>query len=139
MLLKFAFENFLSFKKSATINFEASSNREMPENTMVFPNTPNDLRVLKSIAIYGANASGKSNILKAFMLVRNLVIYSASDTKSEHIHSVNQYKLDASTENGPSLFEGTILIDGNQYRYGFLITKERRGRRRHSLRVPWWF
>lgn len=124
MLLKFHFENFLSFKNTGTIDFEAASIREIPENTIGINNSSIDIKVLKSIAIYGANASGKSNVLKAFMFVRNLVLFSSSDSKAEHILSLQPYKLDVKTEHKPSLFESIILIDDIQYRYGILLTND---------------
>lgn len=121
MLLRFVFENFMSFKKNTVVDLEAASIREIPENTITITNTSVDLRVLKSLAIYGANASGKSNILKAFAFTRNFVL-SFSNNQLKAI--LEPYRLDSSTEKKPSLFEVSILIDGIKYRYGFALTAE---------------
>lgn len=119
MLLRFGFENFMSFKKYTVLDFEAASIREIPENTFTITNTSVDIRVLKSLAIYGANASGKSNVLKAFSYVRNFVLsFSNNNFKS----SLEPFRLDVESEKRPSLFEVSILIDGTKYRYGFALT-----------------
>jgi len=121
MLLKFVFENYLSFKKNTTIDFEAASIREIPENTITISNLSIEVKILKSLAIYGANASGKSNILKAFRFTRNQIL-SLSNNQLSLI--IEPYKLDPSTESKPSLFEVTILIEETKYRYGFALTKD---------------
>lgn len=118
MLIKFLFENFLSFKKTTTIDFEASSIRELPENTHNITTTSVPLKVLRSAAIFGANASGKSNILKAFHFFRNQVLLN----QSFNTIKLEPYRLDPEFENKPSLFEATILIESSIYRYGFALT-----------------
>lgn len=62
MLIEFSVKNFLSFKDKVTLSMEKGSGDELLEN--VFNNNGVDL--LKIAAIYGANASGKSNLLSAF-------------------------------------------------------------------------
>jgi len=124
MLIKFVFENFLSFKKSTIIDFEGASIREIPENTVTISNVFPETKILKSLALYGSNASGKSNIIKAFNFTRNFVLTSVSDGKSFQNIPVEPYKLDPTTETKPSLFEVTILVEGIKYRYGFALTQK---------------
>lgn len=119
MLIKFLFENFLSFKKTTIIDLEAASIRELPENTYAVTNTSVPFKILKSAAIYGANASGKSNILKAFSFVRGLLLFQTDRLQNAKLEP---YKLDPDYENRPSLFEVTILIENEKYRYGFALT-----------------
>jgi len=61
MLIQFSFENYRSFKDPATLSMLASSGKENPDN--VFETSAGKL--LKSVAVFGSNASGKSNLIKA--------------------------------------------------------------------------
>lgn len=121
MLIKFLFENFLSFKKTAIIDLEAVSIRELPENTYSVTTTSIPFKILKSAAIYGANASGKSNILKAFLFFRNFLLLQTSRLQNVKLAP---YKLDPEYETKPSLFEVTILIENTKYRYGFALSEK---------------
>ena len=71
MLIEFSVKNFLSFKEKVTLSLEKESGNENEENTFTF----NNEELLKTAVIYGANASGKSNLIKAFtiaiLMVRN--------------------------------------------------------------------
>jgi hypothetical protein len=100
MLVKFVFENFLSFKGFTSIDFEAASIREFPENTITHSNISVDLRLLKSLAIYGANSSGKSNILKAFSFMRNFLLLPFNN--EPNFIKLEPYRLDADSENKPN-------------------------------------
>lgn len=123
MLISFVFENYLSFKKTTTLSLEAASIRELSENTFPVTNTSVPFRTLKSAAIYGANASGKSSILKAFTFVRNFLLFPSGNDLQPTI--LEPYKLDPDNELKPILFEVTIFIDNCKYRYGFALTKRK--------------
>lgn len=120
MILRFSIENFMSFKEPSKIDFEAASIREMPENTTAITAGSLDVKVLRSIALYGSNASGKSNFLKAFAFVRNFVLVSRGE---KQLIPVVPYAFDQTMDNKPSIFEITFLIKNYTYRYGFAITK----------------
>ena len=83
MLLEFSVGNFRSIRDIETISFVASSvvskNKEVDE-TNVFQAT-DKLRVLKTLAIYGANASGKSNFIKALSAFKFMILNSVSNNK----------------------------------------------------------
>ena len=72
MLIRFSFKNFKSFKDETLLDMEATSLKEHEYN--VFKN--NDLSILKVAAIYGANASGKTNVLQAFNFMRRKILIS---------------------------------------------------------------
>ena len=72
MLVKFGVENFRSVKDYIELSFEASSSDELEDYYVI--NAGKNLRLLKMAAIYGANASGKTNVLKALAFLRNLVL-----------------------------------------------------------------
>ena len=64
MLVQFGVKNFLSFKNRVTLSLVASADKEHEENTFTTPGR-RPIRLLKSVALYGANASGKSNLVRA--------------------------------------------------------------------------
>ncbi len=115
MLIEFSVKNFLSFKNKVTLSMEKGLGDENLEN-IVFTN---NLELLKNAAIYGANASGKSNLLKALtcaiLMVRNSNIISFG----EKIDLVKPFLLDDNSKNEPSEFEFIFLINGVKYRYFF--------------------
>jgi AAA15 family ATPase/GTPase len=119
MLIEFEVGNYLSFKAAMRLSMVAANpyKEYLEENT--FETAYDGLRLLKSAAIYGANASGKSNLVAAMGFMRNFVLSSSKDTQAEDPISVKPFLLDTATENAPSHFEVFIMQDGIRYRYGF--------------------
>ncbi len=114
MLIEFTVGNHLSFKDKKTLSLEASSIKEFEENTFKAGN----YNLLKSAVIYGANSSGKSNLIKSFKTMQDIVEKSAKMSSTDKI-DVKSFLLNTATENMPSHFEILILINGIRYRYGF--------------------
>jgi AAA15 family ATPase/GTPase len=114
MLIEFTVGNHLSFKDKKTLSLEASSIKEFEENTFKAGN----YTLLKSAVIYGANSSGKSNLLKSFETMQDIVRGSVKMSSTDKI-KVKPFVLNTETESGPSHFEILILIDDIRYRYGF--------------------
>ncbi|MEH2191927.1 MAG: ATP-binding protein [Nostoc sp.] len=85
----------------------------------------NDLKLLKSAAIYGANASGKSNLATALKFMRWFIINSSKETQSTEKIGVERFKLSTETEAQPSFFEIVFLMNGKKYRYGFETTRDK--------------
>jgi uncharacterized protein len=81
--------------------------------------------VLHSAAIYGANASGKSNLIKALQYMRGVVAESATVIQPGQTFSVQPFRLDAQSANKPTTFEVTFIIDAVRYQYGFSMTSQR--------------
>ena len=123
MMLQFSLENYLSFRERGRIGLVAGSIKEFPENTHVAVQYSYDTRLLKSICLYGKNSSGKSNVLKGFSLMKNLVLNSVKDSLSHDLISVDPFKLNDQTEIKSSLFEVVFIVDDTRYRYGFLVNK----------------
>ena len=70
MLLQFSFQNFRSFKDAVTLDLVSSTKvQSLPDHVVRF----RDMKVLKGAVVYGANASGKSNLFKALALVREAI------------------------------------------------------------------
>ena len=120
MLLEFTVGNFLSFKDKKTLDFSTSSISDFPNNVY----TEGGYKFLKSIVIYGANASGKSNLLKAMNVMRQMVTGTAQQS-STSILSILPFLLNKKSMENPSHFEALFLIEGVRYRYGFEATHEK--------------
>ncbi|MDP8267199.1 MAG: ATP-binding protein [Candidatus Tenebribacter davisii] len=129
MLLEFQVENYLSFKERTKLSMVASSIKELPE--AVF--TVDKYELLRSAAIFGANASGKSNLLKAIGFMKEFVLKSAKESTFGKDIEVNNFKLSEETLDKPSTFEMTFIVpDDHEYsktgnivfRYGFKVDRE---------------
>jgi len=119
MLIQFRVGNFLSFKDPITFSMVASRIKEHESSNVFLLNKR--LKVLKSAVIYGANASGKSNLFKAMAFMKKFVLTSSQ--ASEQI-KVTNFRLSTDTENAPSLFEIVFVHEGIRYRYGFQVDKK---------------
>lgn len=119
MLISFSVENFKSIRTLQTLSMEAETGDRF-EHRNVFPAGTH--RLLKSAAIYGPNASGKSNVIEAMIWFRQFVLNSSKDTQTEEPISVNPFRLSTETEAAPSHFEAEFLIEGIEFRYGFTVT-----------------
>ena len=124
MLIAFTIDNYLSFKDKTSFCLEAASIKEHPDNTFTPAYFSNEYKLLKSIAIYGANSSGKSNLLKAFAFMQHFVLNSSKESQSFETINVEPFKLSEETENGSTTFEATFIIDDRRYRYGFITDKK---------------
>ncbi len=122
MLIQFKAKNFLSFKHEVILNTVASNITEFQKSN-VFVNHKE--KYLKSIAIYGANASGKSNLFKAIGFFKHFVKNSYKLSLDDSITPVTPFKLSTETENKPSSFEITFIHKQVQYRYGFTVDRIR--------------
>lgn len=127
MLIEFTVSNFRSFRESATLSMVASHTKardsKVNEGNTVEINKK--LTLLTSAAIYGANASGKSNLIKALSFMRNFVLTSSNSTQVDEEINITPFLLSTETEKHPSFFEIIFLKDNITYRYGFEINKKR--------------
>lgn len=125
MILEFSVGNFRSIKDIQTISFVASpivsKNKEIDENN-TFQAT-DKIRLLKSLAIYGANASGKSNFIKAISAFTNIVQHSVIVPMTLTSY-IEPFLLSAKTEKEPTYFQIVFIIGDTTYRYGFEATKK---------------
>ena len=114
MLISFKVKNFLSIENEIFIDFRASGSRQLPKNLQKYKMS----YILKSIGIYGANASGKSNIIRAFHFVWELTKFYHSYNLDSKIRPT-QFKLSTKRVDEPSKFELTFTKKGYTYEYGF--------------------
>lgn len=128
MLLEFSFANFLSFRDKVTISMVATALRDrkadigdatfgVGEDTAISLN--------RCCTLFGANASGKSNVVKALAFFKWFTMNSSKDVQAGEKIPVRNYALSSVSAAEPSLFEIMLFADGNTYRYGFEVnTKE---------------
>ncbi len=115
MLIDFRVQNYLSFKDSQTLSLIAGNNTDLPDNLMS-PDNRRKPRLLKSAAVFGANASGKSNLISALYLMKTLV---TETFKPGEPLPVTPFRLSQESRESPTEFEVTFAADGVVYQYGF--------------------
>ena len=122
MLVQFKFSNYKCFKDEVTLNLVAS-NYFKDEPTNIYPTEY--YSVVNSLAIYGANASGKTKLFQAFNFMREIVLHSANN-KNNRVwqKDYDPFRFNIDTIERNSSFEVVFLVDGVQYRYGFEVNKE---------------
>ena len=123
MLVEFSVENFRSIKQEACLSLVAGPAKERSDTHVVAPTlrkkggSPRPL--LRSAAIYGANAAGKSNLLRALAVMRGIVLDSSRDPGSI---PVTPFLFDSTSRDQPTTFEVVFLAGGVRYQYGFSAT-----------------
>ncbi|WP_035360615.1 AAA family ATPase [Dyadobacter alkalitolerans] len=125
LIEEFSFGNFRSFKDVNTLNMAAanikSKEPELDTNNVI-PLTET-LDVLRSKAIYGANASGKSNVITALATFINIVKNSVKDETV--FKQVEPFALSREMESRPSFFQLIFHHENVRYRYGFEANRDR--------------
>lgn len=125
MLVNFSVENFLSFKERQTLDLEADSLKELPENLLTPYLYNHNEKLLKAIAIYGHNSYGKTNFFKAFTFFQQFIFTSFTAGQTQNTIDVEPFRFNTSTVNKPSLFEITFLVKEVKYRYRCQISSEK--------------
>ena len=125
MLIEFKVKNFRSFREEQTFSMvadAAAKDEKHPDNLIDCGGS----KLVKTAAIFGANASGKSNLIKALDFVKTFVSLSATRMNlGDSIYGVVPFRLDAEWTGKPCSFELTILLDGTHYVYGFTASREK--------------
>lgn len=125
MLVNFSVGNFRSIKNPTTLSMVAANitakNKALDKENVFREGA---MPLLKSAVIYGANASGKSNFLRAFTFMKRFVLRS-TNTNSEDTIDITPFLLSTETENEPTYFEVVFLLENIRYRYGFEIDQNR--------------
>ena len=127
MLIQFNFKNFKSFREEATLDLSAAKMTEFSDRVV----TIGSEKILPVAAIYGANASGKSNIYNAFEYMSDYVAesfrYGGEEEKFEQFRPT-PFLFDSTSANAESSFEVYFTLPGDKaektYNYGFCINKE---------------
>ena len=114
MILEFSVKNFLSFKDKVTFSMLGNASDELINNYVIV----NDKKILKTAAIYGANASGKSNLFKILSNVVKMLKHSNNISLNAKLPII-PFKFDKISIHYPSEFEIKFIVDNIRYVYGF--------------------
>ena len=111
MIIQFTIGNFLSFKEQSTLSLVASALKEIqvPAEDIIFNVGTSGLSLMKSAVVYGANASGKSNFIKALEFFKWYVINSSKDIQAGERVNIESFRLNSLTASEPSYFEAIFI------------------------------
>lgn len=123
MVLKFTFSNIFSFKEKQVISFVPEPLKEFGEHLVTPKNYGESEKLLRSLAIFGHNSHGKSNLLKAIEFFTSFIEFSFK--KDTYLKELIPFVLNTTTVEEPSSFEIIIIIESVKYRYGFEANSER--------------
>lgn len=121
MLVEFSVENFRSFKEEAVLSMEASADKTHPDNMVTIGKD----RIIKTAAIFGANASGKSNIFMALTAGIMIVRSSLMLPPNAPIGGIIPFRFDKEMIGKPTSFKFVFYTGGTKYIYGFSATREK--------------
>ena len=120
MILSFRVKNFRSFAEDAILSLRpVKAYKEHQENIF----REDNVEVLKIAGVYGANASGKSNLVKAIRTMRRILLGSLRRSSVDDIEA-EPFELDVDKRTSPTEFDMEMLIANHVYRYGFSVTKQ---------------
>jgi len=119
MLVSFSVQNFRSIKDKVTLSFEASKSDDLEDYYILEPKE--GVRLLKLGLIYGANASGKTNVLKALNFLRDLIL-EPNEKKTEKIN-LSPFLFSTNTPNENTRFSIGFFQEGIKYVYDLEVNK----------------
>ena len=124
MLVDFTIKNYRSFKNESLFSMVAEKKKEdIPQNLFNI-SEDSDISLLKTAVVYGANASGKSNLLLAFDTLKNFILNSTDLKLDQEIPYYKPFLLDVETRNQPMLFEiEFVTAEPMRYRYSVEFDK----------------
>lgn len=122
MLIQFNFSNFKSYKEEVSLDMTATSIKEHPYN--LISNIKNE-NYLKTAAVYGANASGKTGIFDAFDFMRDLILTSFRRESDKKGIPLKRFAFDKLSKNGRSEFEVFFNDQNKEYQYGFTVDNKK--------------
>lgn len=123
MLIEFRLCNYRSVRGPQVLSMVASTAQELPENICMSDSDTN-LKLVRSAAIYGANAAGKSNLVRALDFMRKFILFSAKESQLGEKIPVDNFLFDKETALQPSKFEITFTKNKTRYQYGFELDKD---------------
>lgn len=114
MLIRFTVENYRSFNERQVFSMAAGKHTRHKEQVVV----ANGKRLLKAGVVFGANASGKSNLIKAINFGKNVALKGIKNSMTMNRH----FRIDPIAINRPGVFQYDFLSNGHIYSYGFAIS-----------------
>lgn len=127
MIIDFSVKNFRSFREEQRISFVASNyDKDLPNN-LIAPELPGleSVKLLKSLAVYGANAAGKTNILRALSFIGQFVEDSATGLDEGDETGVEPFGMCPDCPNQPAEFALRFVVDGVRYHFALILDSRR--------------
>ncbi|RLA52372.1 MAG: ATP-binding protein [Gammaproteobacteria bacterium] len=125
MLIEFNVSNFRSILDRQTFSMTKAAGGEHVDSNTFHVDVANKFDLVRSAAIYGANAAGKSNLLLAIDAMSDIVKDSATKITAGDKLPVEPFLLCPEARKSPSEFEVTFISEGVRYQYGFAASKEK--------------
>lgn len=122
MLIQFNFKNFKSFKNDTSLDMTATSITEHPYNLIT---SDDGEKYIKTAAIYGANASGKSSVIEAFHFMKKWILFSFKNASDDEDIPLNRFAFDTISKNDPAEFEIFFQFEKEEYQYGFSLDNKK--------------
>ena len=123
MLIEFTVKNYRSVKEEQVFSMVKAKGDELESSNSFQPDAPGSVSLLRSAAIYGANAAGKSNVIRAMMDMESIVRHSASSHQEGDDIPVTPFLFDESCASNPTEFEMIFISEGVRYQFGFSATQ----------------
>lgn len=125
MIISFSAKNYRSIKDRIDFSMrKRGQKQEIIQNTFHPSCLPGKEDLLKSAVIYGANASGKSNLIRAVMAMQAVVLQKGVENLDIKM-LLEHFRLDKESQNEPILFEMELIAQNRRFRYGFECTQEK--------------
>ena len=118
MLIKFEVENWMSFRDKITFTTVATKERQHGPRVPYIKNYRT--RILPISAIYGGNASGKTNLFQALKFCIRFIVRG---TRPDELIPVEAYRLNSEYPNKPTVFKFTLLVEDSMYEFVFSVNR----------------
>jgi|SRR5271165_146195 len=125
MLIEFRVQNFRSLRDENILSMVANNDKTLKETNVITSGIPSLPGILRTAGIYGANASGKSNFVRAMVVMRTIVLQSAVLAPGQPFNVVQPFMLDPEQRSRPTEFEVTFKVNDVRYQFGFAVTATR--------------
>jgi hypothetical protein len=119
MLIDFRAQNFRSVRDAATLSFVAGPDTSMRATHCLETGLNSVPWLTRGAAIYGANASGKSNLIFGLGTMSNMVLQSTALSEAQFADLYTPFRLDSEMALEPTEFEINLVLSGVRYEYGF--------------------
>jgi len=125
MLIEFRVKNFRSLRDEQTLSLVADKDKSLQESNTMPSGIKAAPTLLRSMVIFGPNAGGKSNLIKALQFMRDVVAESASVMQPGQTFHTQSFRFEGTSVAQPTEFDVSFVLDGIRYQFGFALTAQR--------------